>query len=102
MRTSVGSFKETKITKMVVVAFFLGLLIGYLWGRVVEKPPHAVWLGDDNFINVSQRAGGYVYRFGPMGGGGYEFITATSPKSDDYPFWANPEKSTRIIRKKIK
>jgi hypothetical protein len=102
MRTFVKSFKETKTTIMVVVVFFLGILTGYLWGREVEKPPQAVWLGNDSFIEVVQKAGGYVYSFGPKSGGGYEFITATSPKADDYPFWANPEKSTKIIRKKIR
>ena len=102
MGTSAESFKETKTPKVVVVAFFLGILIGYLWGREVEKPPHVVWLGPDNFIEVAQKAGGYVYSFGPMNGGGYEFITATSPKAADYPLWANAEKLTRIIRKKIK
>ena len=102
MRTSGQSYKETKITKIVIVAFFLGALIGYLWARGVEKPPFAVWLGPDSLIEVAQKAGGYVYRFEPVGGGGYEYISEISPGSDDYPFWANPVKSTKIIKKKIK
>ena len=102
MASSTENFKETKTTKMVVVAFFLGILIGYLWGREIEKPPYAVRLSINNFIEIAQKSGGHIYKFGPMDGGSYEFISDISPGSDNYPFWANPEKSTKIIRKKIK
>lgn len=102
MGTTTESFRELKATKIVVAAFFLGILIGYLWGREIEKPPYAVRLASDKFIEIAQKSGGHIYKFGSMDGGGYEFITDISPGSDNYPFWANPEKSTKIIRKKIR
>jgi hypothetical protein len=102
MGNSTENARGTKITNMVVVAFFLGILIGYFWGREIETPPYAVSLGHYNFIEVVQKRGGDVYKFGPKDGGGYKFITDISPSSDDYPYWANPEKSTRIIKKKIR
>ena len=102
MRTSTEG-KRVKTSRLIVaIVFFIGLFIGYLWGKQIDKPPYAVSLGHYNFIEVLQKDGGQVYKFGLMDGGSYEYITDISPDSDDYPYWANPEKSPRIIRKKIR
>jgi len=72
---------EIDIKKKMLMMFIIGVIIGLFWGHKGENRPHDVWLGENESIMVVQKPGSYIYQFGRMSDGSYDFIASEDQKS---------------------
>ena len=69
-------------SKVVLVMFILGLIIGYSVGHKPESPPYEVRLDRDLDIEVVQKKSSYIYYFGRMDDGTYEHLLTGKPSKN--------------------